>query len=610
MLRNNVARLWLIVSLLYCFAATGWAADVQVSAELNPSTFAQDQGAELVITVNGASSAQPELPAAEGLRFRSLGQSSQTSWVNGQVSASVAFSFIVQAEKIGQHTIGPVKVTADGKTYTTQPVSCTVSPAQNSSGTAAVPPTGSNSAPQTEEESENIGFLRILPQTDKFYAGQLVPFTIKAYFKPGRRIHLKTTPSLIGENFLLQSLDQEPSQQQEQVNGEQFTALTWYGVLSAIKEGTAALSVQVDADLMVREQSQPHGSPFDAPFSNDPFFDDFFGRYTPREIKLASPEKTVTVLSLPNKNRPADFKGAVGMFSLAVAASGTDGRPGDPITLKMKIGGSGNFDSVQAPELTDSKGWKLYPASASFIGQPRGKSEKTFEQAIVPVGSNLTAVPPLHFSYFDPAAGDYVTLKSEPIPLQLQQAAEPVPPPAQQQPPPPLKNKKNQAEPKARKHFVFLRSESEKIVRNFQPLYEKHWFLTTMAGAGCCLVSGLLLDLRRKKLESNPSLVLRKQVEKKIARHFREMKAAAAAKDQERFRLHCQEAVQKRTGAAWGRAPEAITLADLSERLPADAPLLALFARLEQSSYAAQHLEKAEMEAMLQIAQQELDKLA
>ncbi|MCW5199196.1 hypothetical protein VU05_00405 [Desulfobulbus sp. F1] len=147
-------------------------------------------------------------------------------------------------------------------------------------------------------------------------------------------------------------------------------------------------------------------------------------------------------------------------------------------------------------------------------------------------------------------------------------------------------------------------------MRNFQPLYEKRWFLTTMAGAGCCLVSGLLLDLRRKKLESNPSLVLRKQVEKKIARHFREMKAAAAAKDQERFRLHCQEAVQKRTGAAWGRAPEAITLADLRERLPADAPLLALFARLEQSSYAAQHLEKAEMEAMLQIAQQELDKLA
>jgi hypothetical protein len=29
----------------------------------------------------------------------------------------VAFSFVVQAEKPGQHTIGPVKVTADGKTY-------------------------------------------------------------------------------------------------------------------------------------------------------------------------------------------------------------------------------------------------------------------------------------------------------------------------------------------------------------------------------------------------------------------------------------------------------------------------------------------------------------
>jgi hypothetical protein len=354
----------LILGLLCCVAVTSQAADIQVTAELNPTAFALDQEAEFVITVNGTSSAQPELPVADGLQFRSLGQSQQTSWVNGQVSATVAFSFAVQAEKPGQHRIGPIKVHIDGKDYATQPVNCTVGPAQQggSGGSVAAPPSsGPSPAPLA---AEDIGFMRIQPEKDKFYAGQMVPFTIKAYFKPGNRIHIKSTPRLLGENFLLHSLDKEPLQQQERVQGELLTVLTWRGSLSAVKEGTAPLAVEVDADLIVRAQKQPGGSPF----LDDPFFEDFFSNYTHREIKFASPEKPVAALPLPTKNRPGDFKGAVGTFSLAVAASPTDGRPGEPITLKMKITGSGNFDRVQAPELTDRSGWKVYPPADSFAG--------------------------------------------------------------------------------------------------------------------------------------------------------------------------------------------------------------------------------------------------
>ncbi|CAK8717605.1 Oxygen tolerance [Candidatus Electronema halotolerans] len=601
---RRIARLQLMVSLLCCWAAAAWAANVQVRAELKPTTFALDQTAEFIITVEGTSSAQPDLPLAPGLYFQSRGQSQQTSWVNGQVSASVTFSFAVQASKPGQYTIGPVTVRAGGKTYQTQPLHCTVGPASHSSASQPAPGSGSSSTPPlSADEAARIGSLRIMPQKDTFYLGEIIPFTLKAYFQSGQRINIDSAPVLIGDSFLIHEVDKEPIQRQEQFMGQWGTSLTWQGKLSAVKEGPAALSVQLDADLLIRKQRQRSTDPFD--MFDDPFFDNFFSNYSKREIKLASPAAQVNVLPLPTKGRPADFSGAVGTFSLAVTASPVDGRIGEPISLKMRIEGKGNFDRVQAPVLTDRKGWKLYPASAKFAGQNGGKGAKTFEQAVIPTDSSLTAVPPLHFSYFDPTAKDYVSLSSEPIPLHLQQGADPAQPlpaaPAQPAPDP------KKALPKTKQPVMpQLPLEPGEMVRSIQPLYRKQWFQHLMAGVGCCLTAGLLLDMRRKKLENNPGLVRRKVVARQLARHFQAMRKAIRRQDQERFQQHCREAVQTWAGAAWERAPEAITLADLQARLSANSPLLALFTRLEQSGYAGGSLEPEEMENMLQTAQQEL----
>lgn len=594
-----VRRLWLLAALLCC-AAAGQAEEISVTAELRPAAFAVDQEAVLVVTVNGASEVQPELPAAQGLHFRSLGQSQQTSWINGQVSASVAFSFGVRAEQPGQRRIGPVKVRVNGKDYASQPLTCVVGPAQGGSSSARRPGSQAPSAPPPEPAGEDIGSITIEPQSSSFYVGQIVPFAIKACFQPSRRIQVKNAPRFSGEHFLLHQLDNEPQQEEERLpGGGSCIALTWRGSFSAVKEGAAPLAVELDADLMVREKTMRQADPFGSPLLDDPFFEDFFARYTRREIRLASSAKPVTALPLPAKNRPADFKGAVGMFSMAVAASPADLKPGDPLTLRMKITGSGNFDRVQAPELSDSAGWKLYPPAEQFSGQVE-KGEKTFEQAAVPVSGGLNAVPPLRFSYFDPAAKDYVTLTSEPIPIRVQGAGtEPAPP--VQHPHQPETKRRQTAPPPA-----FAPGES---VLRLRPLHEQGRFQAVMAGAGCCLAAGLLLDWRRKRLEANPGPALRRQAERRLAQDCQAMRAAAAA-DQEGFRRHCQEAVRRWIGTVWGMNAAAVTLADLRERLPADSPLLAVFARLEESGYAGQALAQEEMAAMLETVRTELVKLA
>ncbi|MCI5220776.1 MAG: hypothetical protein D3914_16680, partial [Candidatus Electrothrix sp. LOE2] len=334
------ALLTCVLSVLVAAPAAG--ADIQVSAKLEPARFAEDQAARFVLTVTGARSAEPDMPVAQGLHFVYQGQSSQTSWINGKISSSIAYTFLVQADKAGQFTVAPVKVAAEGKTYTTEPVQCTVLPVQNSGGQAGGTPSGAGAAPGAGPDGDtgkNIGFMRIMPETERMYSGQIVPFTLKAFFRSGQRITLKSAPRLSGEDFLLQSLDEEPRQQQEQVNGALYTSLIWQGTLSAVKEGEVPLTVEMDAEVLVRSRSRHRADPFGSSLLDDPFFSDILSNYTRRDIKISSPEKTITVLDLPTENRPDDFSGAIGNFSLAVAASPLDGKVGDPITLKMQLDG-------------------------------------------------------------------------------------------------------------------------------------------------------------------------------------------------------------------------------------------------------------------------------
>jgi hypothetical protein len=629
-------RIWLLSALLMCLlsalvVATAAAANIQVTAELKPNTFTVGESARFIITVKGADSADSDMPTTEGLSFSNPARTHSRQMVFQGLSTkevfletTMSFAFMVEADKAGDYIIGPVRINADGKAYATEPVQFRVLPGQstrsqargNSSGAGGV----AGISPDGGEEKD-FSFMRIMPKTERIYSGQVVPFTLKAYFRSGQRVTLKSAPRLSGEDFLLQSLDEDPRQQQERLNGTVYTSLTWQGTLSAVKEGEAPLTVEMDAEVLVRSRSRSRGNPFGSSLLSDPFFADILGNYTRRDIKIASQEKKISVLDLPTENRPDDFSGAIGTFSLAVAASPLNGKVGDPITLKMQLNGSGNFALVQAPSLTENKGWKVYPAGSGTVkALGNGKGEKSFEQALIPIEQGLTAVPPVRFSYFDPKAEEYVTLASDPISLSLQakdnQTASPprtfVGPVSQavQQGGKKDASRKNPAASQAALHLAPLKPELGQLVPSIQPLYQKLWFQFFMVVGLLCLFAALVLHLRQRRLARDPSILRRKEVAGRLAEHYEGMRKALPVEDQEAFHQHCRAAIQERTGEVWGLAPETVTLADLEQRLPDESPLRTVFSRLEQSGYAGEQLAQADLEEILQTTRNELDKLA
>jgi hypothetical protein len=183
---------------------------------------------------------------------------------------------------------------------------------------------------------------------------------------------------------------------------------------------------------------------------------------------------------------------------MSVEGSPKQVKIGDPVTMKLKISGRGNFDRVTAPVLNDSIGWRSYPPSSTFQADDpvNFTGIKTFEMAVIPEAQK-TAMPEFHFSYFDAIAEKYVTLKSEPGPLVVEGDALPVPKP--------VSTDADSAAPEPKKPVAAPRPDDilgprydRDTPQSFVPLYERPEFWFVQGGIGVVLLGLVGLKLRRK----------------------------------------------------------------------------------------------------------------
>lgn len=139
------------------------------------------------------------------------------------------------------------------------------------------------------------------------------------------------------------------------------------------------------------------------------------------------PPLTLEVLPFPVEVKPASFKGAIGPLQMDVTLSSPASvSVGDKITLTVNFTSDGLLDNLSPPDVCCQPGFNgLFKASdlppQSTI---KGKT-KTFIFDLWPLSTEIKAIPPLEYSYFDPQTAKYVTLKSEPIPLKVISAKQP-----------------------------------------------------------------------------------------------------------------------------------------------------------------------------------------
>src|SRR3989338_9402616 len=151
-----------------------FAQDISLVASVNRNVLTLNDQLQLTLTINGTQdTSPPAFPSIEGLNLLYGPKiSAQTSIINGAVSVSKSYTYVLQPITKGKFTIGPSSVDYKGKTYTSSSISVEVTNAQT--------------APQTSlPDFEKLVFVELSADKNEAYIYEQVVLSFKFYFQKG-----------------------------------------------------------------------------------------------------------------------------------------------------------------------------------------------------------------------------------------------------------------------------------------------------------------------------------------------------------------------------------------------------------------------------------------
>ncbi len=579
---------------VYMLAAGMGHAAPSIDASIEPSQIALGESAKLTILTSGSGTISLSLPVVAGLEFRVVGQSRQIQSINGVTIESTSTVVRVTPEVAGIFSI-------PGMTPKAPPLVLRVNPGGSSSSSPG------NSTPDVLPflPGPNAKGLRMSPDGSAFvhlevpkhemYVGETVPVEIQVGMRDGFVASLNGLPKLNSNDFTLNNLSRQPERAAKSIDGKAFTVYTWRSLLGAVKPGTFSLTFETP--LTVRIRTRPRQDSMLDDLLGDPFMQNIFGTTVQKDITATSPEAAMTVIALPAEGRPADFGGAVGSFKINTDVSSVKTTAGDPLTLRLHVTGTGNFDRVESRMLSGDGQWKTYEPKASFNSpDPAGhRGEKIFEQPLIAAQPGTHTIPALHFSYFDPGTHHYETAHSAPLTVAVSPAAAS----AGNEPPP----KPAVAGKLADEAHTGLRPDhavADARVDTLIPLYYQPRFLA-IPSALALLLCGAWAALRR--VERNAQGERERARSELIGNLLKTMSMAAARGDAAEVINSASSALRQTLGARWQISPEQITIADIDMRLEGSErdDIRQIFALADEANYSGGDLQAADFERWTQI---------
>ena len=136
--RTGVAATVVLVSLT-TLISIGHAQSPPIRSEVDKTELKTGEVLTLTVTISaeGNISAGPTLPVVLTANIVGRGHGSQTTRVNNQTTAELVYEYHLSPTVDGPLTIGAIKVTIDGTTYETDPITVEVHPGGSTPGDPA-----------------------------------------------------------------------------------------------------------------------------------------------------------------------------------------------------------------------------------------------------------------------------------------------------------------------------------------------------------------------------------------------------------------------------------------------------------------------------------------
>ncbi len=416
---KRVRSVILIIAALITTRAFAQDGSFVASVDKNPVSVGDQLTLSFTLQNTGSGGGRNlKLPNLDNFRIM-MGPSttSNMQYINGVVSSSFTYSYVLQPKNVGKFAIGAATIEVGGKSYSTSPITVDVSGSAPQSKQQQQQQQQGASADVEAQLGENL-LLRATIDRARVMQGQQVNLVYKLYTRVQiQNYNLTKAPAMTG----FWSEDAEMSKQiqlsTETYNGKQFqVGMIKRSALFPTQSGTLEIG-PMEITTLVTVRDKRSWDPFDV-FNGNPF-----GRQI--EYVVKSGPIRIKVDPLP-PGAPTSFKGAVGKFSINAKVDKQNAKTNEPISYKVTIAGSGNIKVLESPSIEVPSDFEQYtPKVADNINRrdARISGSKTFEYILVPRYPGKKIIKAVEFSYFDLGKNEYVTLKSPQLEINVEQGA-------------------------------------------------------------------------------------------------------------------------------------------------------------------------------------------
>jgi hypothetical protein len=389
-----------IILLLSSFA--GFAQDVKFEAKASKHEVKIGESFQLSYTLNSSGNNFRAPTLTDNFKvYSGPNQKSSMSFVNGKMSASLSFSYILFPIKTGEFIIEPARIEVDGEKISSNAIKIKVVEDKTTSKQKSSPQQKKNSSSR-KDKSQGVSdklFLRLELSDNKVYNGESLVASYKLYNQlniggiTGQKLPdftgFYTDEVDIGQNF---------NASRQIIDGKVFEVYTLKKyVLFPQRSGKLTLN-PFEIEAKVRKRS------------NKPVQSFFGPRYkmVEKNVPLKSNSATVNVKALPSP--PPSFNGAVGDFKFTPKLDNNIVNANEAINLTLEVSGMGNINLIELIDPEFPADFEVYDPKINLSSTNTGtnlRGNKTWEYLIIPrhEGEFEITVPP--FTFFNPRTGKY-----------------------------------------------------------------------------------------------------------------------------------------------------------------------------------------------------------
>jgi hypothetical protein len=319
------------------------------------------------------------------------------SWINGKVSFSQSYIYILEPKDEGEFTIEPATIEYEGETIKSNTVKVTVSKA------VEIPKDPNN--PEYVAQ-QNIHLVAEVSNISP-YVGEGIFVVYKLFVSENISVNdWRVTESPQYNGFWNQDIEvSEINVQKGKYNGEDYRYIV---LKKAILIPNRAGELSIEPMTMDFSVGVPTGR------------GDFFGNMITRNISYSTSSaiKNVKVKELPEEGKPIDFTGAVGEFDFKVYADKNELKANDAAQIIVEVSGRGNLKLFEIPKITTPTELEVYTPEhkeqvLTSLNGLRGSVSDIY--TVVPQYKGKYKIPEVSFSYFNPTEKKYKTIQVDAI---------------------------------------------------------------------------------------------------------------------------------------------------------------------------------------------------